>query len=487
MGAGGRSAARRAGALGATLAGTLAAAAAAGPSPAAAHGPTLDLRSRPDLHPPALTVTSDADSRSGDFFLTVGSAHVNGLMILNAQGKLLWFRPIHHGGGENLQVQTYRGHHVLTWWQGHLTPEGASAGKDMIMSRSYRTLAVVRAGNGYSADLHEFQITPQGTALLDAQTVRAADLRTVGGPTSGSVLDCIIQEVDIPTERVLWEWHASDHVPVSATEAGPPRPGVPYDFFHLNSIQQLPNGNLLISSRNTWAVYEISRRTGRVIWTLGGKHSSFAMGPGTNFEWQHDARMGPGGRLTLFNDAALPQEERQSSATVLRVNLRAKTVSLVHRYTHSPALLTSAGGSTQTLPNHDLVVGWGSQPYLSEYTPTGRQIFDVGMPLGFNSYRVVRFPWQGMPLNRPVVAVTRPKTGGLSVFVSWSGATRVAAWRVLGGPSSDQLRPRRTVAWRDFETRAHLPGRPAYVAVQALDGHDRLLRSSSVVSTSSGG
>src|SRR5205807_1793792 len=135
-------------------------------------------------------------------------------------------------------------------------------------------------------------------------------------------------------------------------------------------------GNLLISARSTWAIYEVSRSTGKVIWTLGGKHSSFKMEPGTGFEWQHDAQL-HGSDLTLFDDAAVPPRERESSALRLRADMSSMTVSLLHRYPHSPPLLAGAAGNAQTLPDHNLFVGWGSQPAFSEYSPGGRQIFDA--------------------------------------------------------------------------------------------------------------
>jgi Arylsulfotransferase (ASST) len=127
------------------------------------------------------------------------------------------------------------------------------------------------------------------------------------------------------------------HVPLSASEAGKPTAGSPYDFFHINSIQQLPDGNLLVSARNSWGVYEISRSTGKIIWTPGGKDSSFKMGAGTQFEWQHDARLQPNGTLTLFDDAASPAEESESRAITLRLDTTTMRASLERSYPRAEA------------------------------------------------------------------------------------------------------------------------------------------------------
>jgi hypothetical protein len=408
-------------------------------------------------------------------FLTPTGGSQAGPMILDARGRLLWFHPLRHGQALNLQLQHYRGRPVLTWFQGNIF-----GGHEMIVDRSYRTVAVVRAGNGYSADLHEFQLTRRGTALLDAYVPVHRDLRSVGGSAHGTVFDCVIQEVDIRTGRVLWEWHSLGHVALTATHEPAANPLGIVDYFHLNSIQELPNRNLLVSARDTWGIYEISRRTGRVIWTLGGKHSSFRMGPGTRFEWQHDARLRPGGILSLFDDAATPAEERQSSAKILRVNLRRMTVSLVRRYTHAPPVLSSYGGNTQLLPNHDVFVSWGSWPNFSEYTAQGKQIFNGSFALGVGSYRAFRFPWRARPLTRPRLAVSPGSGARLTVYASWNGATRVRAWRVLAGRRRDSLQPLLRARRTGFETAMALSSRLRYFAVQALDSSGRVLGTSLV-------
>jgi hypothetical protein len=356
------------------------------------------------------------------------------------------------------------------------------------MNRAYRTVAVVHAGEGYSSDLHEFQITPRGTALIDIYSPVRANLSALGGSATGKALDCIIQEVDVRTGRVLWEWHALGHVRVDDSHTGKPDPSEAYDFFHINSIQQLRDGNLLISSRSDWAVYEISRRTGNVVWSLGGKHSSFRMGLGTNFEWQHDARLNPGGTVTLFNDAGSPQEENQSSAKTLRINTRTMTANLVHRYTHSPRLLSSLAGSMQTLPNHNVLVGWGSQPVFSEYGAGGRLMFDGRFPFGVYTYRVYRFPWTGRPVTRPTLVAAAAAHGTTALYASWNGATEVAFWRILAGSNPHALRPLGPLARRSgFETRIIRSSRRPYWAVQALSARRKVLRTSPAAVMPSGG
>jgi outer membrane protein assembly factor BamB len=344
-------------------------------------------------------------------------------MILDSQGHLVWFQPIakRNISALSLSVQRYRGKPVLAWWQGRVTSGGYGVeGEDVILNRRYQTIAVLHGGEGYSTDLHEIKLTPQGTALVTAFVPVKANLSSVGGPADGTVLDGVVQELDVRTGRVVWEWHALGHVPLSASESGKPAAGEAYDFFHINSVQQLPDGNLLISARNTWAVYEISRTTGKVIWTLGGKDSNFHMGAGSNFEWQHDARLQPNGTLTVFDDGASPQEESQSRALALNVDTETMRVTLRRAYTHTPSVLASAMGSTQLLKNGNVFVGWGTEPNFSEYTAGGRQIFDGSFHAPVQSYRAHLELWSGQPPSPPGISVSSSGPSAVTVYASWT-------------------------------------------------------------------
>jgi hypothetical protein len=442
-----------------------------------------------NFHPPLITMGSDPDTSSGDIFLTPKhAAHYHlvfqgGPMILDPAGQLVWFHPV-HGVTTNLELQHYQGQPVLTWWQTDATGgrghKHSGVGQDVIMNRSYQTVAVLHAGDGLNSDSHEFQITPQGTALIDCVVQTRTNLTSVGGPRNGKVDDFVIQELDVKTGRVLWEWHALGHIPVNAAYI-PYRSTRAFDFFHLNSIQQLPNHNLLVSARHTWGVYEIDRQTGKVLWTLGGKYSNFRFGPGANFEWQHDAHL-TGHTLSVFDDATNgpQQKESQSSAKLLRLDIPGRRATLVHRYEHRPPLITPSQGSAQVLPNGDVFVGWGGQPDFSEYRPNGQQIFNGSFPFGAQSYRAYRFPWDAQPRTPPSVGLEPDPGGSVDVYASWNGATDVAGWRVLGGPSPHALTTLGGRRPAGFETDMKLESEPAYFRVQALGAHGTVLGGSPV-------
>ncbi len=467
--------------------------------PAAGGGADADsFVSRPDLRPPAITVTQGpAAGAAGPyryFFVAprgyaAGSPSPgqSGLMIVDRQGQLVWYGPPFGGTPLNFAVQEYRGRPVLTWSAGYVNAVGVTTGTAYIADTSYHVIAIVRAGNGAQTDLHEFNLTPQGTALITAHRKVPADLSSVGGPAKGAVLTSIAQEVDVTTGKVLFEWSSLDHVPLS--ESHQPLVGgtakVPYDYFHMNSIALAPDGDLLISSRNTWTIYKIARPGGTVRWRLGGKKSDFEVGPGAGFSWQHDARMPQPGLLTVFDNASSPPEEAQSRALLLDVDSQAMRVKLHRAYTHPVSLLVDNQGSVQLLPGGDVFVGWGAQPYFSEFTRDGDLVVDGRYPVNDQSYRAFTFDWSGHPAGRPAIAARPNPARGSAVYVSWNGATEVANWTVLAGRTAAALAVAGAQPRAGFETVIPVDSDGPYFAVTAHDSSGRPLGQSATVRRSS--
>ena len=451
-------------------------------------GDELTFRSRPDLTPPAVEVTRQtADAAPGDIFITPQQGPTqNGAMILNGDGALIWFQPVKPPDtAADLRVQKYQGKPVLTWWQGY-SGAGVGAGEDIIYDSSYRQVAVVKAGNGLTADLHEFRITPEGTALITAYYPVLWDASALHGAKQQVVLDSVVQEIDIKTGLVLYQWDSLDHVPLADTyEVMPKSSQGPFDYFHVNSVQEQQNGDLLIGARNTWAAYDINHQTGAVVWTLGGRNSSYKLSSGAVFAFQHDVRLhtDTDPTVTLFDDGGgPPRVHAESRAITVRLNSNGKTATLVSQEQHSPALAAAFEGNVEALSNGDQFVGWGQQPYFSEYNTRGQLVFDGRFVDSNSSYRAYRLAWTGRPAALPAVSVTSDGTTA-NVYVSWNGATQVASWRVLAGAAANALQAVVTATKQGFESQIAIAAAP-YVAVQALDAAGHALATSSVVHVS---
>ena len=404
-------------------------------------------RSRPDLDPPAVRVLRPAGGVApGYLFLAPSSgAGQHGPLILDDAGEVVWFRPVSPRTAMNFRAQTFHGRPVLTWWES-LPGGGLGRGEHVIVDASYREIVRFPAGHGMPSDLHELLLTKRGTALVTSLEVRR---RGAGGLTLGGV----VQELEVPSARVLFEWRSLDHVGVDETYST--KVGYPWDYFHVNAIDVDADENLLVSARNTWTVYKVNRRTGAVMWRLGGKRSDFELGSGARFGWQHDARSHDGGRvLSIFDNGAGPH----SRGLVLGLSRRRATV--LHEYVHAPPLHAYKLGSVQLLGNGDVLVGWGTDPHFTEFSSAGAVKLDATLPHGGENYRTLRFPWVGRPADGPRAVVR-----GGTAYASWNGATEVAAWRIEpGGPA---------VGRTGFETA--LPLRPGRVV--ALDARGRALGS----------
>lgn len=441
--------------------------------------------SRPDLRPPAVDVRVASASAAGGkvFVAPKRGATQQGPMILDERGELVWFEPL--DGDEqafDFRTQTYRGKPVLTWWQGRMaTYRGSGVGR--IVDSSYRPVATVRAANGYDLDAHEFELTPAGTALVISYVPVPWDLSKLGGRRDGIVEDNVVQEIDVASGAVLFEWHALGTVGLGeSVRPAPQRRDQMHDPFHLNSVALDGDGNLLVSARHTNAVYKIDRSTGALIWRLGGKRSTFAMGPGATFALQHDARRAPDGTITLFDNVAedLPPRGRRSRGIALRLDPRGRTASLDRWWEHPDALLSTTQGSMQPVDGGGAFVGWGGlQPVFSEFTADGRTVFDARFAAkGVESYRAYRLPWTGAGAGRPS-AVARTDGRRTTVHASWNGATEVRAWRARAGAQTV------SAPSRGFETSLRLEGVAREVVVEALGDGGRVLGTSAPVAVAS--
>jgi hypothetical protein len=464
-------------------------AAPAAPDTGAAGSGVLHFVSRPDLTPAALTITNHGPAAASDppyIILSVigfpAGPGTPGLMILDRHGGLVWFSPnAAPPPGQittriDLKVQSYRGQPVLTWWEGQFLA-GYGYGRGIIADSSYRTIATVKAAHDLAPDLHEFVISPQNTALVTVYKPVTTNLSRVGGPAKGVVLSGVVQEIDIPSGRVLFEWSSLAHVPV--TDSYSPFFGGtkahPWDYFHVNSISIAPDGNLLISARHTCAVYKVARPSGRVVWQLGGKRSSFGMGPGSRFWFQHHVLPQGPDAVSIFDDGGGPPEkEPQSRGILLNLDTRAMRATLQRSYVHPTRLQATSQGSMQVLAGGRVLVGWGNLPYFSEFTQNGTLIMDGQFPAGDESYRAFTAAWTGQPTDNPAVAARMNPAGGSVVYASWNGATQVSTWTVLAGKTPSALIPAGSQPRHGFETKIAVNSLGPYFAVTADDasGHE---------------
>jgi Arylsulfotransferase (ASST) len=422
---------------------------------------TPRFHTHPDFRPVRMCVWHRAErsTAAGQILLTPwhSSTNDNAAIMLTRDGRLLWYRR-YSKGVRDLKVVRYRGRPALAYFTwGHRAYS--------LLDRRYREVRRIKTRR-HLTDMHELAVTPQGTAYI-------ASYHNIRRPrTHEWIRDYMLQEIDLATHKRVFEWNASDHVPLSASYEPRPRGKEAWDFFHGNSIEPPTprDPTLVVSARNTSAVYGIDRGTGRIRWILGGKQDQFGLRRG-RFCAQHDVRRIRAG-ITMFDNGLL-RGCGAHAAQMLRFRLepgrrRAQVVQTIPSSAVERAGFFPWGlGSARRLPGGHVLVSWGNEPYITEHTPGGRVVF--GLRLRANTYRAVRARWEGRPADPPAVAARR-RGRATDVWASWNGATDVHAWLALAGSAPNTLRAvRPAVGWSDFETRIRLPARFAFVAVRALD------------------
>jgi hypothetical protein len=449
--------------------------------------PPQEFRSRLDLLPPVVTIT-DSSNEVAPGYVFVGAKVADGqtgAMIVDNRGELIWFSPLDLdvAAHNDVRAQQYRGETVLTTWEG-IARQGTGFGHILLLNQQYEEVARVQVGNGYPGiDQHESLLTERGTVLAIIYNPVRWDLSPAGGSADGTALDGVVQEIDIATGRVMFEWHSLDHIALEESY-GVPTDEEPWDYVHVNSVELDAEDNFILSARHTNAVYRVERATGRVLWRLNGKRSDFKMGEGTPFAYQHDARVHANGELSLFDNAESDQsadDTAWSRGLVLLLDEEGQTATVAREYVHPTEVLSVSQGNMQLLPNGNAFVGWGSAPVFSEFDAEGNLLFNGRFPQGTNSYRAYRCEWEGRPSTPPDIAVEPGLGNNVTIYASWNGATEVRSWSVLTGTGADALEPTSSSQRTGFETtiRAEIPG--SFVAVAALDADGEELGRSAAI------
>ena len=250
---------------------------------------------------------------------------------------------------------------------------------------------------GATADIHEIQLLPNGNYLIGAQVEYQADATAYGGSPTSTVIGIEIQEVT-PDGDLVSSWDSRDHIGLEETGRWWDQSildNEPYDIVHWNSAEAVGKNRLLLSFRHLDAVYMVNRRTGRIIWKLGGTetpesldvlgdpHGDYPLGG------QHDARLLPDGSVSIHdNRTGLGDPPR---AVRYRVNTDAGTARLVQSIEDPDVSASFCCGSARRLDSGDWLIGWGGNVMVGGYDREGNRVFSLKLGAGF-SYRANPVP-----------------------------------------------------------------------------------------------
>lgn len=458
------------------------------PVPDGTHRPARELRTAPGAG--VADVRVEAGQDAGPDGLVLGSAGENGegvadqVVLLRPDGGLVFSSAAREGsadGTENASVQELDGDPVLTWFEGESTEVlGAFRGRFVVVDDTYTEVASLEGENGYEPDLHELRITDRGTAVYTCYVPQRVDLTDLGGPVDGVVVDSVVQEVDLDTGDVLFEWHALDDLdPSTALE---PVRGSSLDATHINSIDEDRHGDLLLSLRHVSSLVQVDRGSATVQWGIGGGDPTgdwsdgverpgfpYLDLDGTPPSYQHDARWVDADTLTFFDNANA--RRGPSRGVVLDVDPVEGTATTRQEVTSSDELFALYGSSARSADDGSWLLAFADSGTVTWHGPDDRGDGESWRAtMGSTSYRAEVVDWAAEPAADPRVA---PTFGG--VALSWNGATEVATWRVETADGGTV-----EAAWEDLETDVPLPAGARPVRVSALDADGEVLRTVAV-------
>lgn len=468
---------------------------------------TYSFVTAPALHPPKLEIEGKpvTGRLESGYILTANFFNLNAPPIIGQSGPLIldnklqpvWFKPVREDVvASNLALQTYEGKPALSWWQGVVTNTGATeSGEDIVVNDHYEQVAKLKGVDGWKITLHEMIISGHD-AWVTANKDIPMNLSRWGGAYNGALIDSAVQEYDLRTGKLIRSWDALKHISLSESEATLPTNGFPWDAYHVNSIQLVGKQAFLVSMRDTWTAYLVNMKTGKIEWRLGGAKSSFKIGKGAEFRWQHDVRLHPGGIVTMFDDHCCQltgggkyvKASEPSRALVLRLNEGAHTATKVTQYGQGYGIESDYMGDLQLLNNGNVFVGWGSKPYMTEFSKSGEPLLEGKLPGEDLTYRATLAKWVGLP-NYPPAGAAKRHGGTTTVYASWNGATEVRSWRVLASEGAGTAKLIATAAWSGFETKIPLPARAngaTRLEVQALNASGKVIGTSKAFTPSSG-
>ncbi|EXJ93564.1 hypothetical protein A1O1_01956 [Capronia coronata CBS 617.96] len=481
---------------------------AQGPAPTRTNGtgPLSQFKSRPDIFAPFLNISlfDEEAVAPGYIFLAPYQTFQEAIYIYDNRGNLVYSGFGSTGGGpsHNFHVCSINGTDNLCFITGAQNV-GYVRGYAAVLDDTFTSRTSIHSQGGLANfDEHEYNVLDGGkSALFTLYNPEHYDL-TEYNVTSGQgwIQNNFFQHIELGTSQLLFEWSAIDHVPLEESFVLPDTTEVsgngftstsPWDYFHINSVDQNADGDYLVSARHTSTVYKVSGQDGHIIWRLGGKASDFSFAPGLNFSFQHDARFREENRSTtiisLFDNASngFNQTSRYSAGMYLKLDHTANSVSLIQEFVAPYQFISASQGNMQLLGSNqdwrtsNVFLGWGSNAYISEYAPDGHMVQQGHFATsGSMNYRAYKQNFTSNPTDAPALYTYAHNTSAPTFYwVSWNGATQVAQWRLYASTSRNgPWTVVNTVDKLGFETMFTAPRYHQWSMVEGLDAQGNALK-----------
>lgn len=318
------------------------------------------------------------------YFLSPYNSQEQYLTIFDQQGTPVFIKEL-KSAYHSFQVQK----------NGYISFYNSETDKFNLVDSSFNLIETYDVTSEYTLDWHEFLITEDNHAILIGKDYRLVDMDSIinDGGKEATVVGLVIQEFDKQNE-VIFEWRSWDYFNITDTYIDLGAQTI--DYVHANAIEIDFDGNLLLSSRNMSEVTKINKKTGELIWRLGGKNNEFTFKNDDGFSFQHSVRRLPNGNITLFDNGNL-KDEKISRGVEYEIDEKNKTVKLVKEFKSDSSVFSIWMGNMQNLPNGNRVIGWGKNNnhiVFSEFNDSGDEILQASTNDQYLTYRAFRFPWK---------------------------------------------------------------------------------------------
>ena len=263
------------------------------------------------------------------------------------------------------------------------------------MDSSFNIKETFHTSNGYSIDVHDLRVLPNGHYYILGKKLVGVDMSQIvaGGNSHAQVIDMALQEFD-STGNVVFQWDALENYKITDADDQVDLTQSEIDFVHFNSIEVDTDSNIILSARNLDEITKINH-SGEIIWRLGGENNQFSfINDDRGFSRQHDIRRIYNGDITIF-DNGVYHPNPYSSAVEYNLDEKNKTATLINRYSHNK-IFTRSRGNIEELPNGDKFISWGEviKPAITEIKPDNSIAYELSFGASYIRFHSFRFKWK---------------------------------------------------------------------------------------------
>jgi len=187
----------------------------------------------------------------------------------------------------------------------------------------------------------------------------------LGAP--GKMWATAIQEIT-PDGKVVWQWKDYEHLEPELDIISPL--DWRSEWMHCNSVEELPEGNILISARSLSTLYIINKATGDVKWRWGPAEIAH----------QHDATFLENGNILCFDNGMGRFNSEMNYSRAVEVNPKTNRIEWEYKDNPPTEFYSGIQAGCQRLPNGNTLITEACRGRIFEVTHNGEIVWEFASP-----------------------------------------------------------------------------------------------------------